>query len=166
MLAALLALSGPALASGPAVWAALYNGRLIDAADRDHGAAIAVYETLLEDLGPEDPLRGQLLLSLGRAQRDAGRHEEAWWSLLAAAGQGQPAVRADLQSPLPALPGPWSLNRPAPRCSACRARASAIAARCSTVSTPAIRCRCSARRVACWTDSRARCSASAWALAT
>lgn len=103
MLAALLALSGPALASGPEVWAALYNGRLIDAADRDHGAAIAVYETLLEDLGPEDPLRGQLLLSLGRAQRDAGRHEEAWWSLLAAAGQGQPAVRADARRVLAAM---------------------------------------------------------------
>ncbi len=100
----LAALAAPAWGSGPEVWAALYNGRLMASADRDQVAAIAVYETLLADLSDGDPLRAELSLWLGLAQLDDGRADAAVESLRDAARLGQADVRlrarrtlADLQ---------------------------------------------------------------------
>lgn len=89
----LAALAAPAWGSGPEVWAALYNGRLMASADRDQAAAIAVYETLLADLSDGDPLRAELSLWLGLAQLDDGRQDAAVESLRDAVRLGGPDVR-------------------------------------------------------------------------
>ena len=92
MLAALAWLvgSGPALASGPEIWSALYNARLIESADRDQRAASDVYEAVLEHLEAEDPLRGELLYALGRARLDAGDRAGARAALVQAASPNNP----------------------------------------------------------------------------
>lgn len=69
-LCALLALASPARAGGPEIWAALNDARLAEAEDRDPGAAIAIYETVLHHLPDDDPLYGELLLQLARARFD------------------------------------------------------------------------------------------------
>lgn len=100
ILGLLAALAAPALASGPEVWAALYNGRLMASADRDQAAAIAVYETLLADLPDGDPLRAELSYWLGMAQLDAGRVDSAVQSLRDAARAGGVDVRVQARRTL------------------------------------------------------------------
>lgn len=72
MLLLLLALVLPAAATGPEAWASLYDGRLSQSMDRDTGAAIAIYETLLSGMPEGDPLRGDVLYWLGRARLASG----------------------------------------------------------------------------------------------
>jgi tetratricopeptide (TPR) repeat protein len=85
LLAAAVALSADALADGPEEWAALYNGRLVDAVDRDPASAIPVYDAVLAYLDEDDPLRGELLYWRGRARHDLGQREAALEDLNAAA---------------------------------------------------------------------------------
>jgi len=77
MLILLMALAQPVHAVGPEVWAALNDGRLVDAADRDSTQAIAIYEAILEHLPTDDPIHGEILYWLGRARYDAGDTEGA-----------------------------------------------------------------------------------------
>ena len=72
-------------ADGPEEWAALYNGRLVDAVDRDPAQAIPIYDAVLAYLDRDDPLRGELLYWRGRALLDLGRREDALKDLHAAA---------------------------------------------------------------------------------
>lgn len=72
-------------AGEPEVWAALNDGRLVQSLDRDPGAAVAIYEAVLNHLPDDDPIRGDLLYWLGRASFEAGDLEEALTSLEAAA---------------------------------------------------------------------------------
>lgn len=84
----------PGLAAGPEVWAALQDARLAEAADRDPGAAIAIYETVLNHLPAEDPLRGELLLQLARARFDEGDIPGARAALVEISGDPQVGARA------------------------------------------------------------------------
>ena len=79
LLAALLLLlsASPAWSAEAEVWAAMHNGRLASAFDRDPLQSIAIYEAVLEHLPRRDPQRGELLLALGRAHMDAGNPEAA-----------------------------------------------------------------------------------------
>lgn len=77
-LAALCALlSGVAEASGPEVWAALHDARLAASADRDPSAATAIYETVLEFLAEDDPIRGEMLYWLAREKALEGQENLA-----------------------------------------------------------------------------------------
>lgn len=79
LLAALLAgLVLPAAgALTPEEWASLQTARLSSSLDRDPGAAIAVYEALLEHQDATEPGRGEVLYWLARALAEDGRDEEA-----------------------------------------------------------------------------------------
>ena len=111
MLVALLGL-GAALASGPEVWAALHDARLASAADRDSAAAIAIYETVLEFLADDDPIRGQMTYWLARERALEGEQEAAidllaQAALFADAHDAARSLRAMLlaqRNPLRALP--------------------------------------------------------------
>ena len=83
-----------ALAGGPEVWAALYNGRLIGSVDRDPAAEVAVYETLLDHLAEDDPLRSEILYWLGRARFESGDTEGALAALGSAATTQRQQTRA------------------------------------------------------------------------
>lgn len=85
LLAAAVALCADARADGPEEWAALYNGRLVDAVDRDPASAIPVYDAVLAYLDDDDPLRGELLYWRGRARHDLGQRDGALEDLNAAA---------------------------------------------------------------------------------
>jgi len=63
-------------AATPEVWAALHNGHLA-AANHDHAQAIAIYEAVLAHLPHEDPIRGELLYWLGRANYEMGEYDTA-----------------------------------------------------------------------------------------
>ncbi len=85
MLLALLALTAPAEASGPEVWGALYDARLASSADRDPAAAVAIYETVLEFLAADDPIRGEMSYWLARELVLEGKTEAALELLIEAA---------------------------------------------------------------------------------
>lgn len=89
-----VAAPGGAGAAGPEVWAALQDARLAEAADRDAGAAIAIYETVLHHLPAEDPLRGELLLQLAQARFDEGDLPGARAALVEASADPQVGSRA------------------------------------------------------------------------
>ena len=84
-LAAAAVLCGAAWADGPEEWAALYNGRLAGAVDRDPAQAISVYDAVLAYLDEDDPLRGELRYWRGRARLDLGQRDGAIEDLQAAA---------------------------------------------------------------------------------
>ncbi|MEC7948411.1 MAG: hypothetical protein VX265_12660 [Myxococcota bacterium] len=85
LFAAVVALCGFARADGPEEWAALYNGRLVGAVDRDPAQAISVYDAILAYLNDDDPLRGELRYWRGRARFDLGQRDAALEDLRAAA---------------------------------------------------------------------------------
>jgi len=85
LLAAAAAWGLSARADSPEEWAALYNGRLVDAVDRDPAQAIPVYDAVLAYLDADDPLRGELLYWRGRARFDLGRRDAAVEDLMEAA---------------------------------------------------------------------------------
>lgn len=87
-------LAGNAQAAGPEVWAALHDARLAEAADRDPGAAIAIYETVLHHLPDDDVLRGDLLLQLARARFDEGDLAGARAALVDASHDPQVSAQA------------------------------------------------------------------------
>lgn len=72
-----LAAAGPASALTPEAWANLQTARLSSSLDGDPGAAIAIYEALLEHQQADEPGRGQVLYWLARAHAEAGRDAEA-----------------------------------------------------------------------------------------
>lgn len=90
MLAGLAALAallpGAAEASGPEVWAALHDARLAASADRDPSAATAIYETVLEFLAEDDPIRGEMLYWLAREKALEGQENLALELLAESAG--------------------------------------------------------------------------------
>lgn len=97
-------------AASPEVWAALHNGRMVAAAERDPAQAAAIYEVLLDHLSEEnDPLRDELLYWLGQARFEAGNVEGAIEALgsasspEAAALQGLIEVWSDPVKSLPYL---------------------------------------------------------------
>ena len=95
--AALLAGLGaarPAGAAGPEVWGAMHDARLSQSADRDGAEAITIYETLLEHLGADDPLRGELLMDLARVRFDIGDEAGAREALLDASADPRVGTRA------------------------------------------------------------------------
>lgn len=98
LLAAAVVLWGAARADGPEEWAALYNGRLAGAVDRDPAQAISVYDAVLAYLDDDDPLRGELRYWRGRARLDIGQRAEAMLDLSAAAEDARmgPEARAFL----------------------------------------------------------------------
>ena len=61
-----------ALAGGPLDWSSTYDARLSQAMGADPAEAIAVYETLVAQMSPEDAQRGDVLYWLGRARWSAG----------------------------------------------------------------------------------------------
>jgi len=83
-----------ARAAGPEVWAALQDARLAESADRDPGAAIAIYETVLHHLDDGDSLRGELLIQLARARFDDGDIEGARAALVEASTEPVVSARA------------------------------------------------------------------------
>ena len=90
----LCGLLGVAQAATPEVWAGLHDGRLVASIDRDAGAAVAIYESLLRDLGDDDSLRAELLYWLGRARFNAGDVGGARAALEAASRDAQVHDRA------------------------------------------------------------------------
>ena len=82
MLAGLVLATAGALASGPEMWASLYDARLAAAMDRDPSAAIDIYETGLAFLPDDDPIRGELSYWLARERFMQGQPELAREALL------------------------------------------------------------------------------------
>lgn len=94
LLAAAVALGGQARADGPEEWAALYNGRLAGAVDRDPVQAVSVYDAVLAYLDEDDPLRGELRYWRGRARLDLGQRKGAIEDLHAAAEDARVGAEA------------------------------------------------------------------------
>lgn len=100
MLSGLLVLLAASHAATPEEWAGLYSGRLAAALDHEPSQAITIYEAILDNLSPTDPLRGELLYWLGRAHYAAGDLDAARAALLGAAaappGPANPREMADM----------------------------------------------------------------------
>lgn len=94
-----LLLAAPRAAT-PEEWAGLYSGRLAASIDHDPTQAITIYEAILDNLSPTDPLRGELLYWLGRAHYAAGDLDAARAALLGAAaappGPADPREMVDM----------------------------------------------------------------------
>ncbi len=88
-----LSLARPAIA-GPEVWAAMYDARLSESADRDAAAALAIDETLLDHLVDGDPTEGELQVDLARVRFDEGDLDGARVVLMQAASDPRVSVRA------------------------------------------------------------------------
>jgi len=84
VLVGLLLTGAGALASGPEMWASLYDARLAASMDRDPSAAIDIYETGLAFLPDDDPIRGEVSYWLARERVMQGQPERARAALLEA----------------------------------------------------------------------------------
>ncbi len=112
--------SVPALAADDSArpWEALYDARLVDAADGTPDVAAKFYEELLDDLGPRDAMRGVTCYWLGRARLESGDLEGAVEALRAAVDDPAMARAAETllaqvelrQRALPALPAVWNFE--------------------------------------------------------
>lgn len=119
-LATSLVVSAPALAADDSArpWEALYDARLVDAADGTPDVAAKFYEELLEDLGPNDPMRGPTCYWLGRARLESGDLDGAVESLKSAVDDSAMARAAETlltqvelrQHALPSLPAAWNFS--------------------------------------------------------
>ncbi len=89
-----LLLPAAATAAGPEVWGAMHDARLSESADRDAAAALAIFETLIDHLSEDDPLRGEMLVDLARARFDEGDLEGARRALVLATGDPRVSLRA------------------------------------------------------------------------
>lgn len=112
-------LVGFALADdGARAWEALYDARLVDAADGTPEVAAKFYAELLADLGPTDALRGPTNYWLGRALLEVGDLPGAVEALRAATVDETMVRAADTlrvqvelrERPVTALPVGWSFD--------------------------------------------------------